>query len=96
MKKLSDIKPRDAVKFVASSVACAGTGIVVKQLIKQNVVPDNTYIKVGVAVGSFVLAAMVKDHTDKFISAKVDAVADLITEAKDQAQNVIIVTTPEN
>lgn len=94
MKKFN-IKPRDAVKFVASSVACAGTSVVVKQLIKQNVVPDNTYVKVGVAVGTVVLAAMVKDHTDKFISAKVDAVADAITTAKAATQTVIIVDPEE-
>lgn len=67
----------DVTKKVVAWVATYGTGIIVKQIIANNLPLDlPVHKKIGTAVGGFVIGAMVSDA----VEAKTDAMIDFIVE----------------
>jgi len=54
---------RKVTKFIVSHVVGYGTGVIVYGIIKNNVAPDRTHQKIGVATASFVLGDLVSSKT---------------------------------
>lgn len=85
MKK-PNIKPRAVVKFAVTTVAAAGITTIVKEVVKNNVAPENTYAKVGVIVGTVALTSIISLHTKKYVGDQIDSVLDAASNIKKLAE----------
>lgn len=70
----------DIAKLAISAVVGAGTTKIVVAIIKNNVQPDKITEKVAVASAAFVLGSMAADASKQYTDAKIDEIANWITE----------------
>lgn len=70
------------VKAVVNTVVGASVGFVVQTLIEASIKPQNTRDKVKLAVGSYVIGAMVADVAKSWTAKKIDGAAKTINDMK--------------
>lgn len=78
-------------KLAAQIVAGLGVSKIVSDIVKNNVLVLNTFHKVTVNAGSFVLGAMLMDQSAKHISETVDTVVAMIEKKQKEDET----ETPE-
>lgn len=71
---------RDTIKKGLRFVGSFCVGTVMTLFLKQNVVPEKTYEKIAVGIGSFVLSDMISVQAETHIDGVVDRVYDTIDQ----------------
>lgn len=73
---------RDTVKFVASAVVGTSVSSVIKNLIRQNMVPKNKFQNVEMFVAAFALGGLVAKQATAATDDTVDKYADMYLKFK--------------
>lgn len=78
---------RKVVKKVVGVLAGIGAGVIVSAIISQNVKPTKNVQKLGVAVATFAISAMLggaaAEQTDAFVDAAFDTVEGVVNGVKE-------------
>jgi hypothetical protein len=71
-------------KFVATAVVGAGTGKIVKRLIKNNIVPEGLIEKVVITVATGAIVGAITKATKKYTDETIDDVVKTVKTVKDE------------
>lgn len=82
----------NVAKLAVSTTVGIGTSRIVKAIITNNVSTDAMGVveETTTIAASYVLGAMVADATKKYTDAKVDAIANWVTEKRNKAANRVL------
>lgn len=77
--------PRDRVKFVANGVVGMSVTRVVKDIVRQNFVPESRFQKAQLFVAAYAIGGMIAKNTEAFTHEKIDKAADFLARVKSDA-----------
>lgn len=77
-----NINGKEIVKGIVKFVGSMGVGSLVTIGLKQNIISKNTYEKIMIGIGSFVLSDMISSKAEAYLDGQVDEMFDFVEKIK--------------
>lgn len=93
--KLPDPRTREGIKTISRFIVARATSITIVTLVHQNVDPETKLQAASTVIGAHVLGEMVADATKPYVDRQIDELADVLADAKKEANTIKVEATRE-